>query len=155
MTSPKDLCPQKYEVLKLKTGTEICGMTRNTNKGIEVILPMICQLNLITKNNTLATFYPYAPLSKDPSITIENEQILHRSNMNSQFIPFYDEASSQWQTMVENGKIPLTNKSNIKGLVEQTIEDMLATAPYDEDYPDVTEEDIFLYEEATKKKIIH
>ena len=53
MTSPKDLCPQKYEVLKLKTGTEICGMTRDTVKGTEVILPMVCQLNAITKKQTL------------------------------------------------------------------------------------------------------
>ena len=153
MTSPKDLCPQKYEVLKLKTGTEICGMTRDTVKGTEVILPMVCQLNAITKKQTLATFYPYAPLSKDPAITIQSEQILHRSNMNEQFIPFYDEASSQWQTMVEEGRIPLTNKSNIRGLVEQTIEDMFLNS--EEEYSDVSEEDIDLYEIAKGKKIIH
>jgi hypothetical protein len=153
MTSPKDLVPNKYEVLKLKTGTEICGMTRDTVKGTEVILPMVCQLNAITKKQTLATFYPYAPLSKDPAITIQSEQILHRSNMNEQFIPFYDEASSQWQTMVEEGRIPLTNKSNIKGLVEQTLEDMLLNS--EEEYLDVSEEDIDLYEIAKGKKIIH
>ena len=133
MTSPKNLVPNKYEVLKLKTGTEICGMTRETGNGIEVILPMICQLSAITRKQTLATFYPYAPLSKDPAISIPIEQILHRSNMNEQFIPFYDEASSQWQTMVEEGKIPLTNKSNIKGLVEQTLEDMMSQVK-EEDY---------------------
>jgi hypothetical protein len=153
MASPKDLVPNKYEVLKLKTGTEICGMTRDTVKGTEVILPMVCQLNAITKKQTLATFYPYAPLSKDPAITIQSEQILHRSNMNEQFIPFYDEASSQWQTMVEEGRIPLTNKSNIKGLVEQTLEDMLLNS--EEEYLDVSEEDIDLYEIAKGKKIIH
>lgn len=134
MTSPKNLVPNKYEVLKLKTGTEICGMTRDVGNGIEVILPMICQLNAITKKQTLATFYPYAPLSKDPSITVSVEQILHRSNMNEQFIPFYDEASSQWQTMVEEGKIPLTNKSNIRGLVEQTISDMMSQVSEEEYY---------------------
>lgn len=153
MASPKDLVPNKYEVLKLKTGTEICGMTRDTVKGTEVILPMVCQLNAITKKQTLATFYPYAPLSKDPAITIQSEQILHRSNMNEQFIPFYDEASSQWQTMVEEGKIPLTNKSNIRGLVEQTLEDMLLNS--EEEYSDVSEEDIDLYDIAKGKKVIH
>jgi len=153
MTSPKDLVPNKYEVLKLKTGTEICGMTRDTPKGTEVILPMVCQLNAITKKQTLATFYPYAPLSKDPAITIASEQILHRSNMNDQFIPFYDEASSQWQTMVEEGRIPLTNKSNIRGLVEQTIEEMISNT-YDE-YEDVSEEDIDLYDIAKGNKVIH
>jgi len=153
MTSPKDLVPNKYEVLKLKTGTEICGMTRDKGHGIEIILPMVCQLSAITKSQTLATFYPYAPLSKDPAITIQIEQILHRSNMNEQFIPFYDEASSQWQTMVENGRIPLTNKANIRGLVEQTIENMLLTS--DEEYSDVSEDDIDLYEIAKGKKTIH
>ena len=153
MASPKDLVPNKYEVLKLKTGTEICGMTRDTVKGTEVILPMVCQLNAITKKQTLATFYPYAPLSKDPAITIQSEQILHRSNMNEQFIPFYDEASSQWQTMVEEGKIPLTSKSNIRGLVEQTLEDMLLNS--EEQYSDVSEEDIDLYDIANGKKVIH
>ena len=153
MASPKDLVPNKYEVLKLKTGTEICGMTRDTVKGTEVILPMVRQLNAITKKQTLATFYPYAPLSKDPAITIQSEQILHRSNMNEQFIPFYDEASSQWQTMVEEGRIPLTNKSNIKGLVVQTIEDMFLNS--EEEYSDVSEDDIDLYEIAKGKKIIH
>jgi hypothetical protein len=134
MATPKDLVPNKYEVLKLKTGTEICGMTRDTGKGIEIVLPMICQLSAITKKNTLATFYPYAPLSKDPSVLISIEQILHRSNMNEQFIPFYDEASSKWQTMVEEGKIPLTNKSNIRGLVEQTISDMMSRVSEEEYY---------------------
>jgi len=149
MATPKDLVPNKYEVLKLKTGTEICGMTRDTGHGIEVVLPMICQLSAITKKQTLATFYPYAPLSKDPSVIISIEQILHRSNMNEQFIPFYDEASSQWQTMVEEGKIPLTNKSNIRGLVEQTISDMMNQVREEEYYEE--EEDF----EIPPNKTIH
>lgn len=147
MTSPKNLVPNKYEVLKLKTGTEICGMTRETGNGIEVILPMICQLSAITRKQTLATFYPYAPLSKDPAISIPIEQILHRSNMNEQFIPFYDEASSQWQTMVEEGKIPLTNKSNIRGLVEQTLEDMMSQVKEEEYYEE--EEDFTIPPDKT------
>jgi len=147
MATPKDLAPNKYEVLKLKTGTEICGMTRDTGHGIEVVLPMICQLSAITKKQTLATFYPYAPLSKDPSVLISIEQILHRSNMNEQFIPFYDEASSQWQTMVEEGKIPLTNKSNIRGLVEQTISDMMSQVREEDYYEE--EEDFIIPSDKT------
>ena len=54
--------------------------------------------------------------------------------MNEQFIPFYDEASSQWQTMVEEGKIPLTNKSNIRGLVEQIVSDMMSRVSEEEYY---------------------
>jgi len=147
MATPKDLVPNKYEVLKLKTGTEICGMTRDTGNGIEIVLPMICQLSAITKKQTLATFYPYAPLSKDPSVLISIEQILHRSNMNEQFIPFYDEASSQWQTMVEEGKIPLTNKSNIRGLVEQTISDMMSQVREEDYYEE--EEDFIIPSDKT------
>lgn len=147
MATPKDLVPNKYEVLKLKTGTEICGMTRDTGNGIEIVLPMICQLSAITKKQTLATFYPYAPLSKDPSVLISIEQILHRSNMNEQFIPFYDEASSQWQTMVEEGKIPLTNKSNIRGLVEQTISDMMSQVREEDFYEE--EEDFIIPSDKT------
>ena len=43
MTRPSDLTPQKYEVVKLKTGSEVVGMVRDTTKGIEITLPMICQ----------------------------------------------------------------------------------------------------------------
>ena len=42
MTAPKDLIPQRYEVLKLRTGSEIVGMVRDTHEGVEITLPMIC-----------------------------------------------------------------------------------------------------------------
>ena len=63
MTTPKDIIPQQYEVMKLLNGTEVVGMTRNTSQGIEITLPMICKLELVTPDGkqTLATFYPYAP----------------------------------------------------------------------------------------------
>ena len=96
MTSPQDLTNRKYEVVKLKTGSEIVGMVRDTNNGVEITLPMICQLTVQDKLNTLATFYPYAPLSEDPIIMLPVDQVLYRSVMNQQFIPFYDEASSRW-----------------------------------------------------------
>jgi len=113
MTSPSDLTtsPQKYEVIRLRTGSELVGMTRDTPNGLEITLPMMCQLTIQTNNNsTLATFYPYTPLSEDSIVTFPLDIILHRSDMNQQFIPFYDEASSRWLEMVENGTIPLTNK---------------------------------------------
>ena len=40
-TTAKDLAPQQYEVLKLKTGQEIVGMTKHLEEGIEITLPMI------------------------------------------------------------------------------------------------------------------
>ena len=112
MTTPKDIIPTKYEVVKLKTGSEVVGMVRDTSSGVEITLPMMCQLTVQNQLETLATFYPYAPLSDDPIITIPSDQILYRSNMNQQFVPFYDEASSRWLEMVETQTIPLTNRKN-------------------------------------------
>ena len=110
MTSPKDIIPTQYEVLKLLNGTEVVGMTRDTGNGIEITLPMICKLELIAPagNTTLATFYPYAPLSADANVIIPFDIIAHRNTMNEQFVPYYDEASSRWFDMVENKTIPLT-----------------------------------------------
>ena len=108
MTAPKDLIPQRYEVLKLRTGSEIVGMVRDTHEGLEITLPMICQLEVIPyKSATLATFYPYSPLSSDPTVVIPKDLIAHRNTMNTQFVEYYDEASAKWFDMVENKKIPL------------------------------------------------
>ena len=51
MANPKDLIPQKYEVLKTRTGAEIVGMTRDIGDSVEVTLPMICQLSVIPNTN--------------------------------------------------------------------------------------------------------
>ena len=111
MTRPNDLIPQQYEVLKLRSGSEVVGMTRDTHAGVEITLPMICRLETINPegSHTLATFYPYAPLSAEPTVTLPLDIIAHRSRLNNQFIPFYDEASARWFEMVDNGTIPLTN----------------------------------------------
>ena len=47
MTTPKDLVPERYEVIKLKSGAEIVGMTRDCGDHLEITLPMICQLSLV------------------------------------------------------------------------------------------------------------
>jgi len=117
----------KYEVLKLKTGQELCGMVSYTEATVEITLPMICQLTRVTQTNTLATFIPYAPLSHDPILSIGLESIMHTSPMNEQFVPFYDEASSRWLRMVEDGNIPLTNKlpsprEFLRGRIEEMID---------------------------------
>ena len=113
MTTPKDLIPQRYEVLKLRTGAEIVGMVRDTDKGVEVTLPMMCSLQVVPdRTTTLATFYPYAPLSSDPSVVIPYDLIAHRNNMNNQFVGLYDEASSKWFNMVEGGNIPLSKSGD-------------------------------------------
>ena len=72
MTRPKDIIPTQYEVLKLLNGTEVVGMTRDTGNGIEITLPMICKLEVVAPagNTTLATFYPYAPLSADATVLL-------------------------------------------------------------------------------------
>jgi len=115
----------KYEVIKLKTGSEICGMIKDMDEWIEITLPMICQLTKLGAMETLATFIPYAPLSRDAVLTIARQDVMHRSNLNEQFIPFYDEASSRWLTMVENEAIPLTNKMPPREVLSRTIGDML------------------------------
>ena len=110
MATPKDLTPSRYEVIKLKTGTEIVGMTRDVGPSLEVTLPMICQLSLIPGTpRTQAIFYPYSPLSCDERVNIPKTEVMHRQLMNNQFIPFYDNASSKWFDMIENQSIPLAN----------------------------------------------
>ena len=47
MTRPNDIIPQQYEVLKLKTGAEVVGMTRDTHEGVEITLPMLCRLEVV------------------------------------------------------------------------------------------------------------
>ena len=80
MTTPKDLVPERYEVIKLKSGTEVVGMTRDCGDHVEITLPMICQLSLIPGTpRTNATFYPYAPLSADEMVKIPNYEIVHRN----------------------------------------------------------------------------
>ena len=89
MTKPSDLIDElKYEVVKLRTGTEIVGMVRETPKGLKVTLPMICQLSITTTKTTLATFFPYAPLSSDAILSVDYGDVMHRNEMNKQFIPF-------------------------------------------------------------------
>ena len=67
----------KYEVIKLKTGQELCGMVSYNNDTVEITLPMICQLTKVTATNTLATFIPYNPLGNDSILTIGLESIMH------------------------------------------------------------------------------
>ena len=143
MATPKDLLKQKYEVVKLKTGSEIVGMVRETTEGISVTLPMICHLSVQQPiNSTLATFYPYAHLSEDPIIIIPFTEVLHRSNMNKQFIPFYDEASTRWWEMVEQGTIPLTNdlKGASKEYMKAAVDSILKNVKEDDLFDDYFEE---------------
>ena len=130
MTSPKDIIPQKYEVLKLRSGSEVVGMTRDTHDGIVITLPMICRLETINPegSHTLATFYPYAPLSADPTVQIPNDMVAHRSSLNEQFVPFYDEASARWFDMVENKSIHLTgNRKEIRKVyLDRIVNDLMS-----------------------------
>ena len=153
MTSPQDLTNRKYEVVKLKTGSEIVGMVRDTNNGVEITLPMICQLTVQDKLNTLATFYPYAPLSEDPIIMLPVDQVLYRSVMNQQFIPFYDEASSRWLEMVETQSIPLTNQKINTEDVRRDYLNKVMESLIPEDLEMIEEE--FDVEDLDPKKTIH
>lgn len=115
MTSPKELLPSRYEVIKLKSGAEVVGMTRDCGDHLEITLPMICQLSLVPGTpRTNAVFYPYAPLSADEIINIPKFEIIHRNLMNEQFVPYYDDASSRWFDMIENKSIPLATLEDKK-----------------------------------------
>lgn len=135
MTSPRDLSliPTKYEILRLDTGQEVIGMTRQNGNIVEVTLPMICHLSVTMRGKTLATFYPYSPLTSDTVVKIPEEMILHRNKVNPQVVPLYDNASTSWLTMLENKSIPLANKlsqnddvqvrNNVDELIKQLYED--------------------------------
>ena len=116
----------RYEVIKIITGAEICGMVEEVGDTLRITAPMICQLSRLDLTNTLATFIPYTPVSADSMITLDTEHVLHRSKMSEQYIPFYDEASSKWLTLVETESIPLTNKMPKMEYVKDTINKLVA-----------------------------
>ena len=128
MTSPKELIPQRYEVVKLKSGSEVVGMTRDCGEHLEITLPMICQLSLVPGTpRTNAVFYPYAPLSADEVINIPKFEIIHRNLMNEQFVPYYDDASSRWFDMIENKSIPLATleDKNVSEIMRRSLDRMM------------------------------
>ena len=148
----------KYQVIKLKTGQELCGMVSYTNDTIEITLPMICQLTKVTASNTLATFIPYNPLGNDSILSIGLDSVMHTSNMNDQYIPFYDEASAKWLSMVEDGNIPLTNKlPTAREFLKERMDSMLDTLTEEEIEMIAEEEDHAEYLQVVpdEKKTIH
>ena len=148
----------KYQVIKLKTGQELCGMVDMKDGLLEVTLPMICQLTKVTASNTLATFIPYNPLGNDSILSIGLDSVMHTSNMNDQFIPFYDEASAKWLSMVEDGNIPLTNKlPTAREFLKERMDSMLDTLTEEEIEMIAEEEDHadFLQVVPDEKKTIH
>ena len=154
MTTPKDIIPTKYEVLKLQTGAEVVGMTRDLGDEVEITLPMICQLNLIPGTiRTQATFYPYAPLSGDMKVTMPIDNIVHRNSMNEQFVPYYDEASSKWFDMIENKTIPLATEEDNRytDIMRKTLQRLVRNpdiSPLDKNaVDDIIEDEIFNHDE--------
>tara|TARA_B100000212_G_scaffold310837_1_gene262166 strand:- start:940 stop:1476 length:537 start_codon:yes stop_codon:yes gene_type:complete len=129
MDNVTTLAPNRYEVIKLKTGLDIVGMVRDSGEGIHITLPMICQLQLTQTNDTLSTFIPYAPLSAEPTLFIPNTHIVHRNKLNEQFVSYYDNASAKWLEMVENGTIPVKSNQeyqrDIKAYVDKAMQDII------------------------------
>ena len=149
---PKDLIksfgPNKYEVIKLITGESVVGITTGeTDDKVDVIVPMICQLNIVqsTKESkeTMATFIPYQPLSSDSIISFPHDTIIQRSHVNEQFIEIYDSAASQWVQMCEEKTIPLITAEQRKKIFNKFIEDKIhvlrkeiGLSDFDDDYED-------------------
>ena len=129
MDNVTTLAPNRYEVIKLKTGLDIVGMVRDSGEGIHITLPMICQLQLTQTNDTLSTFIPYAPLSAEPTLFIPNTHIVHRNKLNEQFVSYYDNASARWLEMVENGTIPVKSNQeyqrDIKAYIDRAMQDII------------------------------
>ncbi len=122
MNTATNLAPTRYEVIKLRTGLDIVGMVRDVQGGISVTLPMICQLQLQASHDTLATFIPYAPLSAEPTLHIPSDHIVHRNQLNNQFVSFYDAASSKWMEMVENGTIPVRTHEEFQRSIQDYVD---------------------------------
>jgi hypothetical protein len=145
----------KYEVVRLNNGDEFVGMVKDVEDTLEITLPMICHLSKVSQRETLATFIPYSPLSSDSILYLDMKNVLHRSEMNAQFIPFYDEASVKWLTMVEEGNIPLSNKTvtiDTKDYLKKTLDSILKDSQQgSEPLYEVTAEDIRLFEEAVRE----
>jgi len=111
------MLPTKYQVIKLRIGTEFVGMVREMPEGVEVTLPMCYQLTPINSTTTNCKFYPFAPTNKDVTIKLNEEDIMFRGTCAEQYIPAYDKASSQWMSMLENGTIPLSLFNDATGVV--------------------------------------
>lgn len=151
MATAKDLIPSKYEVIKMTTGSEIVGMTRDLGDNLEITLPMICHLSIIPGSvKTQVIFYPYSPLSEEEKIVMPKTSVMHRTSMNEQFIPHYDNASSLWMKMIENKSIPIGDEKSVRKDLDTRIKramDRLMTQSRIEsemDYDDYILEDIGL-----------
>ena len=164
MTSPTDLVPNRYEVIKLKDGAEIVGMTKDCGDYLEITLPMICQLSIVPGTpRTNAVFYPYSPLSSDERVQLPKSQVVHRNLMNPQFIEFYDNASSKWFDMIENQSIPLMTKQDEKvaDRMRGALNDMMSkyqhldNASLDRALEDLEFEDDFDEDYIIDKKKLH
>jgi hypothetical protein len=81
------------------------------------------------------------------------DQVLYRSVMNQQFIPFYDEASSRWLEMVETQSIPLTNQKITAEDVRRDYLNKVMESLIPEDLEMIEEE--FDVEDLDPKKTIH
>lgn len=133
-----NLVPQKYQVIKLFNGQELVGMTRDRGNTIQITLPMLCHLTVaLPEKGTVATFYPYSPMSSDPIFEIPKAIISHASSLNEQFIPLYDKASSQWLKMIESQTIPLVDKPAhelTQRMIEDEIERLMEKLDYANEY---------------------
>ena len=161
MVSPKDLIktPEKYQVVKLKNGLEIVGMTVDKGDSISVTLPMHCSLlpSKYQQGHTVCQFYPYIPMTDEPVVSIEKETIMATVSLAKQYIPMYDQACVRWSNWVETETIPVIDREpvdsrSIHDRVSSLMEEMQASGEsddiLDEEFDDFDVEDV-------SKKIIH
>ena len=160
MTSPKDLTrtPEKYQVVKLKNGLEIVGMTVDKGDSIDVTLPMHCSLlpSKFQAGHTVCQFYPYIPMTDEPVVSIEKDTIMATVSLAKQYIPMYDQACVRWSTWVETETIPVIDKEPIdRGSLQERISSLMEEMQASGEYDDLLDEefDDFGVEDLSKKTI--
>ena len=160
MASPKDLVrtPEKYQVIKLKNGLEIVGMTVDKGETIDVTLPMHCSLipSKFKAGHTVCQFYPYIPMTDEPVVTIQKETVMAQVTLAQQYIPMYDQACVKWSNWVETETIPIIDKEPVDGgdiqrRIRELMEDMKMHDEYYED--EYIEDENFDVEDLSKKTI--
>jgi len=159
MTSAASLIKQEYQVIRLTNGQELVGMVRDRGNYIQITLPMICHLSVSIPENgkvgTIATFFPYSAMSSDPIIELPKSIVSHWNALNTQFIPLYDKASSEWLHMIENKTIPLLEKSSkqrTQKIIENEIERLMETLDYDLEFNGHEESESESFLKMTKPK---
>ena len=112
-----NITPKNYEIIKLVCGSQLVGMVIDDgNESIRVVVPMSFSFSP-EGDDTKVGFHPYQPLSSEMVLLLSKADIIHRSKLNPEFVPFYDQSAASWVSNNEDGKVISHNKFT---LMEET-----------------------------------